>query len=60
MLGGIPKPGPLDLSALRPARFTDEVQAAFAPRWGQRLALARLAWLAKRRGYAHLSPEPAA
>lgn len=57
MLGGIPKP--LDL-AIFVREFKDEVQAAFPPRWVQRLALAPLAWLARRRGYAHLSPEPAA
>ena len=54
MLGGIPKP--LDL-ALFVREFKDEVQAAFPPRWVQRLALAPLAWLA-RRGARHLAPEP--
>ena len=57
MLGGIPKP--LDL-ALFVREFKDEVQAAFPPRWVQRLALAPLAWLAARRGYPRISPEPAA
>ena len=57
MLGGIPKP--LDL-ALFVREFKDEVQAAFPPRWVQRLALAPLAWLAMRRGYPRISPEPAA
>jgi quercetin dioxygenase-like cupin family protein len=46
---GIPKP--LDL-ALFTRAFEQEVQAAFPPLWMQRLALAPLAWLAKRRGYA--------
>jgi quercetin dioxygenase-like cupin family protein len=45
---GIPKP--LDL-ALFTREFEQEVQAAFPPLWMQRLALAPLAWLAKRRGY---------
>ena len=47
MLGGIPRP--LDL-ALFVEEFEDEVQRAFPPRWIQRLALAPLAWLARRRG----------
>src|SRR5262245_8174935 len=46
MMGGIPKP--LDL-ALFSREFEQEVQAAFPPRWLQRLALAPLAWLAARR-----------
>jgi quercetin dioxygenase-like cupin family protein len=46
MLGGIPKP--LEL-ALFTREFEDEVQAAFPPRWIQRIALAPLAWLAVRR-----------
>ena len=46
MMGGIPKP--LDL-ALFVREFEQEVQAAFPPRWMQHLALAPLAWLAKRR-----------
>jgi quercetin dioxygenase-like cupin family protein len=46
MLGGIPKP--LDL-ALFTEEFEDEVQGAFPPRWLQRLVLAPLAWLARRR-----------
>ena len=47
MLGGIPKP--LEL-ALFTREFEQEVQAAFPPRWLQRLALAPLAWIARRRG----------
>lgn len=53
MLGGIPKP--LDL-ALFVREFEHEVQAAFPPRWLQRAALAPLAWLARRRGYARHAP----
>ena len=45
MLGGIPRP--LDL-ALFTREFEQEVQAAFPPRWLQRLALMPLAWLARR------------
>jgi quercetin dioxygenase-like cupin family protein len=48
MLNGIPKP--LEL-ALFTREFAQEVQAAFPPVWLQRLSLAPLAWLAKRRGY---------
>jgi quercetin dioxygenase-like cupin family protein len=48
MLNGIPKP--LDL-ALFTREFKQEVRAAFPPYWLQRLSLAPLAWLAKRRGY---------
>ena len=47
MLGGIPRP--LDL-ALFTREFEQEVQAAFPPRWLQRLALAPLAWLSEWRG----------
>ena len=47
MLGGIP--GPLDLPLFL-ERFEHEVQAAFPPRWLQRIALAPLAWLARRLG----------
>ena len=47
MFGGIPRP--LDL-ALFTREFDQEVQAAFPPRWVQRLALAPLAWLAGWRG----------
>jgi mannose-6-phosphate isomerase-like protein (cupin superfamily) len=47
MLGGIPKP--LEL-ALFTREFGEEVEAAFPPRWLQRLALAPLAWFASRRG----------
>jgi mannose-6-phosphate isomerase-like protein (cupin superfamily) len=43
MWGGIPRP--LDL-ALFVREFEQEVQAAFPPRWLQRIALAPLAWLA--------------
>jgi Cupin domain len=58
MRKGIPKP--LDL-ALFTRQFEQEVQAAFPPLWMQRLALAPLAWLAKRRGYAtRYTPEPTA
>jgi len=46
MLGGIPRP--LDL-ALFLCEFEDEVRVAASPRWMQRLALAPLAWLARRR-----------
>jgi quercetin dioxygenase-like cupin family protein len=56
MLNGIPRP--LDL-ALFTREFEDEVQAAFPPRWAQRLALAPLAWFAKRRGHgARYAPRP--
>jgi quercetin dioxygenase-like cupin family protein len=56
MRKGIPKP--LDL-ALFTREFEQEVQAAFPPLWMQRLALAPLAWLATRRGYApRYTPEP--
>jgi mannose-6-phosphate isomerase-like protein (cupin superfamily) len=47
MLGGIPRP--LDL-ALFTREFEEEVQAAFPPRWLQRVALAPLAWFARMRG----------
>jgi quercetin dioxygenase-like cupin family protein len=47
MLGGIP--GPLELPLFLD-RFAREVQAAFPPRWLQRIALAPLAWLAGRLG----------
>jgi quercetin dioxygenase-like cupin family protein len=50
MLGGIPRP--VDL-ALFLREFDQEVRAAFPPRWMQRLALAPLAWLGRRRS---LSP----
>jgi mannose-6-phosphate isomerase-like protein (cupin superfamily) len=48
MLNGIPRP--LDL-ALFTREFENEVQAAFPPRWVQRLALAPLAWVARKRGH---------
>jgi quercetin dioxygenase-like cupin family protein len=58
MMKGIPKP--LDL-ALFTREFEQEVQAVFPPLWVQRLVLAPLAWLAKRRGYAtRYAAEPAA
>jgi mannose-6-phosphate isomerase-like protein (cupin superfamily) len=57
MLGGIPRP--LDL-ALFTRRFEQEVQKAFPPYRLQRLALAPLAWLARRRGYGgRYAPTPA-
>jgi mannose-6-phosphate isomerase-like protein (cupin superfamily) len=49
MMKGIPRP--LDL-ALFVREFEQEVQAALPPLWLQRLALAPLAFVAKRRGYA--------
>jgi quercetin dioxygenase-like cupin family protein len=56
MLNGIPRP--LDL-ALFTREFENEVQAAFPPRWIQRLTLAPLAWLARRRGHSVVySPQP--
>jgi hypothetical protein len=55
-MGGIPKP--LDL-ALFATEFKDEVQGAFPPFWLQRLALAPLAWIAKRRRQERLVAEPA-
>ena len=48
MMNGIPKP--LDL-ALFTREFEQEVHAAFPSVWLQRLSLAPLAWLARRRGY---------
>ena len=54
---GLPKP--LDL-ALFVREYEREVQGAFPPVWIQRLALAPLAWLAKRLGYcARYAPRPA-
>jgi mannose-6-phosphate isomerase-like protein (cupin superfamily) len=55
MMGGIPRP--LDL-ALFTQEFEDEVQGAFPPRWVQRIALAPLAWLARRRDQPRLAPQP--
>jgi mannose-6-phosphate isomerase-like protein (cupin superfamily) len=52
-LGGIPKP--LDL-ALFTEEFEDEVQGAFPPRWLQRIVLAPLAGIARRRGRAAATP----
>jgi mannose-6-phosphate isomerase-like protein (cupin superfamily) len=48
MRNGIPKP--LEL-ALFTREFENEVRAAFPPLWLQRVSLAPLAWLARRRGY---------
>jgi mannose-6-phosphate isomerase-like protein (cupin superfamily) len=56
MMGGIPRP--LDL-ALFVEEFGDEVQAAFPPRWLQRLVLAPLRWLARRRGRLLSAAKPA-
>jgi mannose-6-phosphate isomerase-like protein (cupin superfamily) len=54
---GLPKP--LDL-ALFVREFEQEVQGAFPPVWLQRLTLAPVGWLAKRRGHgARYAPEPA-
>jgi mannose-6-phosphate isomerase-like protein (cupin superfamily) len=54
---GLPKP--LDL-ALFVREFDQEVRGAFPPVWAQRLALAPLAWLARRSGRdARYAPEPA-
>jgi hypothetical protein len=47
-MNGIPKP--LEL-AVFVRQFEQEVQAASPPLWMQRLALAPLGWLARRRGY---------
>jgi quercetin dioxygenase-like cupin family protein len=58
MMNGIPKP--LEL-ALFTREFENEVQAAFPPLWVQRLALAPLAWLARRPGHgARYAAKPAA
>jgi mannose-6-phosphate isomerase-like protein (cupin superfamily) len=54
-LGGIPRP--LDL-ALFTQEFEDEVQAAFPPRRLQRVVLAPLAWLARRRDHPRPAPRP--
>ena len=54
---GMPKP--LDL-ALFVREFSDEVQGAFPPLWVQRLTLAPVAWLARKRGHAkRYSTKPA-
>jgi hypothetical protein len=53
MLGGIPRP--LDV-ALSTEEFEDEVQGAFPPRWLQRVVLAPLARLARRRDRAAATP----
>lgn len=54
---GLPKP--LDL-ALFVHEYRDEVRGPFPPAWVQRAALAPLAWLARRRGYAaRYAPAPA-
>jgi mannose-6-phosphate isomerase-like protein (cupin superfamily) len=53
---GMPKP--LDL-ALFVREFEDEVRGAFPPLWMQRIALAPLAWVARKRGHgARYTPEP--
>jgi mannose-6-phosphate isomerase-like protein (cupin superfamily) len=54
-MGGIPRP--LDL-ALFTQEFEDEVQGAFPPRWLQRIVLAPLAWLARRRDLPRSAPQP--
>ena len=52
-------PKPLDL-ALFVREFSDEVQGAFPPVWVQRLTLAPVAWLARKRGLAaRYTPRPA-
>jgi quercetin dioxygenase-like cupin family protein len=53
MLGGIPRP--LDL-ALFVEEFKNEVRGTFPPFWLQRIVLAPLAWLARRRGCARQAP----
>jgi mannose-6-phosphate isomerase-like protein (cupin superfamily) len=54
---GMPKP--LDL-ALFVHQFKDEVTGPFLPAWLQRLMLAPLAWIARKRGYgARYAPRPA-
>ena len=54
---GLPKP--LDL-ALFVREFEQEVQGPFPPAWMQRLALAPVAWLARKRGRAaRYQPKPA-
>jgi mannose-6-phosphate isomerase-like protein (cupin superfamily) len=53
MLGGIPRP--LDL-ALFVEEFKDEVRGAFPPFWLQRIVLAPLAWIARRRRCARQAP----
>jgi mannose-6-phosphate isomerase-like protein (cupin superfamily) len=55
MLGGIPRP--LDL-ALFVEEFEDEVQGAFPPRWLQRIFLAPLARLPRRRDLPRSAPRP--
>jgi hypothetical protein len=54
---GLPKP--LDL-ALFVRQFEQEVRAPFPPAWVQRVTLAPLAWLARKRGYQRrYAPRPA-
>jgi len=54
---GMPKP--LDL-AVFVREFEHEVEAPFPPAWVQRLTLAPVAWLARKRGYgARYAPRPA-
>jgi mannose-6-phosphate isomerase-like protein (cupin superfamily) len=54
-LGGIPRP--LDLAVFT-REFEDEVQAAFPPRPLQRVVLAPLVWLARRRDHPRPIPRP--
>ena len=51
-----PTDGP---SISAPTRITEEVQGAFPPVWIQRLTLAPVAWLARKRGLARPVPHPA-
>jgi hypothetical protein len=54
---GMPKP--LDL-ALFVHEFKDEVRGPFLPGWLQRMVLAPLAWIARKRGHcARYAPRPA-
>jgi hypothetical protein len=54
---GMPKP--LDL-ALFVNEYRHEVRGPFPPAWMQRVAIAPLAWIARRRGYAaRYAPAPA-
>jgi quercetin dioxygenase-like cupin family protein len=56
LANGMPKP--LDLALFVP-EFEREVRAAFPPLWIQRITLAPLAWLARRRGYGgRYAPQP--
>jgi hypothetical protein len=52
-------PKPLDL-ALFVNEYRHEVRGPFPPAWMQRVAIAPLAWIARRRGYAaRYAPAPA-